>query len=214
MKLFLNKIAVRLKGLYMMKFGPVVRTLRTPPLPRNPDGKVLLHIGCGDQDDPRYINLDARAMPHVHKVTQSLDLMEFASDSLDLIYACHVLEHVSHLKLKETLSRWRTRLKPGGVLRLAVPDFDTIVQIYGDQHKSIDAVKLALLGGQEYPFNYHYSIFNLPFLRELLKESGFSVVRPWDPAKAPYYSFHDWASADFKIGEKRYPISLNLEGVR
>lgn len=214
MSSILEKIAVRVKDFYMTNLGPAVRAVRTPPMPKNADGKVLLHIGCGDQDDPRYINLDARAMPHVHKVTQSLDLADFEPGSIDLIYACHVLEHVSHLKLNETVAGWRSRLKPGGVLRLAVPDFDAIVHIYGDQGKSIDAIKLALLGGQEYPFNYHSAIFNREYLKRLLRDSGFSEVRDWDPATAQYYSFKDWASADFKIGEKSYPISLNLEGVK
>jgi SAM-dependent methyltransferase len=214
MKLLLKKISDRLRHVYMVNLGPIVRAFAAPPLPKNPDGKVLVHIGCGELNDARYVNLDARSMPHVHHVTQSLDLEDFPQDSIDLIYACHVLEHVSHRQLPSTLSNWFSRLKHGGILRLSVPDFDVIVEIYQDQGENINAIKLPLFGGQEYDFNYHNSVFNHGYLHDLLKDCGFAAVRVWEPGSAVYYDFDDWAKAKFELNDKQYKISLNLEAVK
>lgn len=209
-----SKVFNKIKHIYLVKFGNLVRIVKFPPLPKNPDGKVLVHIGCGELNDSRYINIDARSMPHVHHVTQSLELSQFDSSSVDLIYSCHVLEHLSYRNLSSTISNWFSRLKPGGILRISVPSFDAIIEIYSDQGKSIDAIKLPLLGGQDYDFNYHNSIFNYSCLTELLRRCGFTNIRQWDPKSASYYNFDDWAGKKFIVGGKEYQISLNLEAVK
>lgn len=214
LRLLINKIINKVKYAYVVKFGPVVRAIKSPFFPKNADGKILVHIGCGELNDSRYINIDARSMPHVHYVTQSLELNQFSPGSVDLIYACHVLEHLSHRNIFSILSNWFSCLKPGGILRLAVPNFDAIIEIYQDQGKNIDTIKLPLLGGQEYDFNYHKSVFNHRYLYDLLKNCGFIIIKEWDPKSAPYYSFDDWAGRAFIAGGKEYQLSLNLEAVK
>ena len=209
-----NKIICKLKHYYIVGLGPFIRTIKAPPFPNNPNGEILVHIGCGEQNDTRYINIDARSMPHVHYTSKSLELTQFSNNSIDLIYACHVLEHISHRKLLQTFSNWFRRLKNGGVLRLAVPNFDTIIEIYQDNEKSIDAIRLPLLGGQEDEFDYHAAVFNYNFLYGLLEHCGFTSIREWDPKSAPYYSFDDHAGRKFIVGGKEYKLSLNLEAIR
>ncbi len=53
-----------------------------------------LHLGCGEKFLPGYVHVDARKFPHVDYVTDKLDnLNMFADNSVEEIYACHVLEH-------------------------------------------------------------------------------------------------------------------------
>lgn len=55
---------------------------------------MKLHIGCGERYLPGWKHLDARKFPHVDYVTDKLDALDmFADNSLEEIYACHVLEH-------------------------------------------------------------------------------------------------------------------------
>jgi hypothetical protein len=105
-------------------------------------------------------------------------------------------------------------LKPGGILRIAVPDFDLIVRLYSASGRDLKVVAPALMGGQDYPYNFHYSVFNATFLTDLLQRGGFKVVRPWDPASASYHGFKDWSSGVVPWSGGEYPISLNLEGVK
>ena len=37
-------------------------------MPANADGKVLVHIGCGELNDARYVNVDKRKLRHIHIV--------------------------------------------------------------------------------------------------------------------------------------------------
>lgn len=89
-------------------------------LPQGADGKILLHIGCGDIDAPGFVNLDARPQPHVHIVTTNLFKLSMIPDgAVDLIYMSHVLEHVSHLDVVSAMREFRRILRPDGVLRVS-----------------------------------------------------------------------------------------------
>jgi hypothetical protein len=95
-----------------------------------------------------------------------------------------------------------------------VPDFEAIIQIYQSHGKDINDIQLPLMGGQEYDFNYHKSVFNRAYLNDLLKKCGFSCVIDWNVKSALYYGFDDWAGRAFVVCGKEYRISLNLEAVK
>lgn len=44
----------------------------------------------------------------------------FDDDSVELIYACHVIEYFDRIEVLDVLHEWRQVLKSGGFLRLAV----------------------------------------------------------------------------------------------
>jgi predicted SAM-dependent methyltransferase len=187
------------------------RALFKPPLPENPGNKVYIHIGCGDVASPEFINVDARPAPHVHYIRDATDLSVFGKGYADLIYACHVLEHIRHTELKKTLWEWRRILKPGGILRLSVPDFDKLVGIYRHCGQDIDSILGPLMGGQEHEYNVHYSVFTEGYLTRILREAGFTEVRPWDPKTAQHHNFRDWADSNIMRNGRSFPVSLNLE---
>ena len=190
------------------------RRLLAPKLPVNADGKIRIHLGCGDVASPGFINVDARPAPHVHHVCDVTDLSVFADNSGDLVYACHVLEHVSHMAMRRTLWEWRRVLKPGGVLRLSVPDFDKIIHIYESCSRSMDTILPPLMGGQTYKHDAHYCAFNRQYLSQRLVEAGFSEIREWDPEAVSNHDFTDWANTEFSVEGRSFPISLNLEAVK
>jgi predicted SAM-dependent methyltransferase len=185
-----------------------------PQLPQNSDGKVLIHLGCGDVNSPEFINVDARPAPHVHYVRDVTDLSIFPDNHADIVYASHLLEHIRHNALRKTLWEWRRVLKPGGILRLSVPDFDALLDIYEACGHDIDSIAAPLMGGQDYAENIHYSVFNQEYLARLLKEAGFQSVRKWDPQQVDYHAFEDWASKTIEYAGKKYRVSLNLEAIK
>ena len=192
----------------------VKRVIKVPKLPKNKDGKVLIHLGCGPIDDSRWINVDLLYLPHIHYIQDITKLNNFPDDTADLIYACHVFEHISHRSLRDVLTEWRRVLKPGGILRLSVPDFDDIIKIYNSESGEIGSVVKPLMGGQDYAYNFHYSIFNKTYLSDLLKNAGFKEIQEWNPETAPYHNFNDWSSKLYPINGHEYRISLNLEAVK
>ena len=188
---------------------------RLNDLPHAADGKRLLHIGCGEIVATGFINLDARPGPHVHIVTQDLFRLEMIPDyAFDLVYMSHVLEHVSHLNVIETLKELCRILKVGGVLRVSVPDFDHILTLYRATDHDIRAIEQPLMGGQDYAFNYHYMVFNDAHLRKLMLNSGFREAQAWNPRDCAHHDFEDWASKTISWEGREYEISLNIEAVK
>lgn len=179
-----------------------------------PAGELRLHLGCGDIDHPGFVNIDARPRPHVHYVQAIDSLQRFASDSAVLVYSSHCLEHVPHGEVVRVLAEWRRVLRPGGVVRLSVPDFDHIVDAYLDSGRDMDCVQMPLMGEQNYAFNFHYTAFSRRSLEAALLQAGFSEVRGWTPGTDAYSSLPDWSGRSFRYRGKTYPISLNLEALK
>ncbi len=91
---------------------------------------MKLHLGCGSKHIDGFINIDARALPEVDEVDDVKTLQKFDINTVDLIYASHILEHITRLEYTNVLSRWYDLLKEGGVLRIAVPDIEKVFEHY------------------------------------------------------------------------------------
>ena len=64
---------------------------------------MKLHLGCGKRFIPGFYHIDALPYPHVDKVGSVDDLQGIRSDSINLIYACHVLEHFPRNSAKRVI---------------------------------------------------------------------------------------------------------------
>jgi predicted SAM-dependent methyltransferase len=200
-----------LKDRYRWHWWRLLRLIQPPPLPVNPEGKVYVHLGCGRIKDPRFVNVDAMPWPHVHHVGDVEHLPMFSADSADMIYVSHCLEHISFLQVPAVLQEWCRVVKPGGWLRISVPDFDDILRVYDANNRRIESIEQTLLGGQDYPFNFHKSAYNRARLASLLKEAGFDDVREWRPDGDALATLDDWSRRTIVVNGNNYPISLNLE---
>lgn len=182
--------------------------------PRLPAGEVNLHLGCGAIQHPRFINIDGMPGGHIHFIRDIDNLSIFKTGSVDLIYASHCLEHFSHLALPAVIAEWHRVLKKGGTLRLSVPDFDLLLDIYRANGDAIESVVGILMGGQDYRYNFHMSLFNRDYLQKLLDAAGFARVEPWQPGSCELTTFDDWSNRQFLYRGCEYPVSLNLQGIK
>lgn len=192
----------------------LMRLLIPPKFPQRPDGRKLVHLGCGEIDHPQFINVDALRRHHVHYVHTVERLPMFTDNSVDLIYCCHCLEHLSHLEVPGVLTEWARVIKPGGTLRISVPDFDKILAIYQDTGKDMREIQAVLMGGQDYQYNFHKVAFSHSYLKGLMEKAGFTSVCIWEPGSDDLKTFNDWSGRPLKVNGKPYPISLNLEGTK
>ena len=174
------------------------------------EGRRNLHLGCGLINHPDYINVDIFPAPHVHYVRKIDNLKPFADNTIDLVYASHCLEHFSYRKTGHVLEEWFRVLKPRGILRVSVPDFDLLVEIYKSFGNDINRILPPLMGGQNSRFDFHYSVFNYEALAKNLYSVGFSEVRRWE-AKSIETGMDDWASTPYVIDGRAFPVSINVE---
>jgi predicted SAM-dependent methyltransferase len=194
----------KVKAAILVILYPAIWAHRRMGLPRKLRSRspLWIHFGCGDISDSRFINVDARPLAHVDYVTKSPLMPAIPKQSAELIYACHVFEHISHFgDQTRALARWRSILKPGGQLLISVPDFDKIVGLYQRGEREFASLQPALMGGQEYPGNFHFSVFTTDHLRTVLESAGFTNIRHWRAEENDNWP-KDWSWDDF--------ISLNL----
>lgn len=205
--------AIRISVFHLRQWlGMLRRALR----PRHrPDGRPLrLHLGCGSIDHPGFVNVDGIDRPHVHFVQSIARLGRFGDGCAEFVYSSHTLEHFPREDTLAVLREWRRVLAPGGRLCLSVPDFDRILQIYQASGQDVSTILAPLFGGQDYPFNFHYTSFTARSLGALLREAGFSAVEHWEYGCDAWHNLPDWSGRTIQVNGQAIPISLNLQATR
>jgi len=90
----------------------------------------MVNVGCGRHFHQDWINLDlVSGIPGVvrYDLRQGLP---FDEGVCDVIYHSHLLEHLTHEAARLFLSDCFRVLRPGGILRVVVPDLEGIVRAY------------------------------------------------------------------------------------
>jgi predicted SAM-dependent methyltransferase len=176
---------------------------------------IKLHIGCGDKYIPGFVHVDVRKLPHVDYVTTADNLEIFADGSVDLIYSCHMLEHLPRTTVPKVLAEWHRVLRPGGTLRLAVPDFEKIAEVYRETG-TIKPLRGLLCGGQDYPENNHYGVFDFTHLSKILEEAGFRNVHRYNWQDTIHKDYDDFSQAYLPHMDKGNGtlMSLNVEATK
>lgn len=102
------------------------------------------------------------------------DGANYADGEFDAVILWHVYEHLADAG--EAMRTFRRIIKPGGVLVIAVPNFDSL-QAQATQY-----------GWFHLDMPRHYSHFGAPWLREQLPKSGFRVLgeHHGSPEQNPY----------------------------
>lgn len=102
----------------------------------------LINLGCGSRycSDPAWTNVDFNSSAPNVIAHNLLDGIPFPDATFDAAYHSHVLEHLAKNDGARFVRECFRVLKPGGVLRVAVPDLEQICRIY------LDALEKAELG--------------------------------------------------------------------
>jgi predicted SAM-dependent methyltransferase len=91
-----------------------------------------LNIGCGIHyaKAAEWVNLDFSSNDSSVITHNLLRGIPFPDKRFDLVYHSHVLEHFSKEDGEKLIQECHRVLKPGGVLRIAIPDLETIARLY------------------------------------------------------------------------------------
>jgi predicted SAM-dependent methyltransferase len=179
---------------------------------------LKLHLGCGKRYIPGFVHVDVQPAPHVDHVADVRRLTFAADESADLIYACHVLEHFGRFEYRAVLEEWLRVLKPGGILRLSVPDFAACAALYYEEGlvDGLSGLMGLISGGQRDAFDFHKMIFDEAFLTAELKALGCREVRRWDWRTTEHAAVDDFSQAYIPhlAKDSGRHMSLNLEGLK
>ncbi len=143
-----------------------------------------LNWGCGHAGEPGWINSDLKDGPDIQITADIREGLPLDDDSLDYVVSNHALPMISYPDLVPVLRELRRMLKPGGVLRLGLPDLDRNIQAYlrrDVQPFLVPDSDVRSFGGKFIVhllwYGYSVTLFTADFIEELLSEAGFQQVR-------------------------------------
>lgn len=183
---------------------------------------MRLNIGCGPTPTPGWVNYDnswsvrlagrpvlvrllARAglftdaQRHLCEVAAAEGIRYATAQSIphgdgtvDVIYSSHMLEHLDRREAGQFLTEAHRVLRPGGILRIAVPDLRMLVERYiadGDADRLVEASLLAAVHPTSVPAKLRYVLlgsrhhawmYDARSLTALMEGAGFESVRSQD----------------------------------
>ena len=152
---------------------------------------LKIYYGCGANFQKGYINVDIRWTPTVDLLANLKWCSRFFEGRCQEVYLSHVLEHYNYpgknLSLKrgtilDALNDVNKMLVNRGTIRLAVPDFHTLSELYISGGQPLfPRLTGRICGEQNYPQNLHRCVFDRDFLALCLEKSGFTDLIEWDP---------------------------------
>ena len=173
---------------------------------------MKLHLGCGEKIIKGFINVDIRKFDGVDVVQDITNLKNFIPNSISLIYASHVLEHISRREYINVLRHWYDLLETGGILRISVPDIESVFEHYSE-NKNLEILRGLIWGGQTYCENYHYCGWDFKTIKEDLESVGFENVIRYDWRKTEHSNIDDFSQCYLPHMDKENGklMSLNVE---
>ncbi len=175
---------------------------------------IKINLGCGKRNFGKdWVHIDGGDYPHLD--SKDIINLSYDNNTVDLIYTSHVLEYFDRQEAKFIIEEWRRVLKPNGVLRIAVPDFKAMAQLYITGTVSLKSILGPLYGkmlmGDQYI--YHKTVYDYDSLKNLLEQASLKQIKIYDWRKTEHSNFDDQSQAYYPHMDKINGtlISLNME---
>ena len=106
-----------------------------------------INLACGSffVDNSNWINFDYSSSSNSVKKANLLKRLPLKQEIADLVYSSHFLEHIPYAKVTDFLTEILRILKPGGGVRLVLPDLENMANSYVNLRKLGDHQKADFL---------------------------------------------------------------------
>lgn len=148
-----------------------------------------LHIGCGKNVLPGWLNCDQSLFfPQVIYLDATAPL-PFADASFDFVFSEHMIEHVPFVAGQRMLHECFRILKPGGVIRISTPNLESIASLMCEPATPEKEIYIRIATDKYIPENekylpgfvvnnfywdfWHYFIYDPATLTQALESAGF-----------------------------------------
>jgi len=169
-----------------------------------------LNWGCGPKPDPGWINSDVKQGPGIDVTCDIREGLPLESESIDYAVSIHALQELTYYEIVPALEELRRVLKPGGVLRLALPDAALGIRAYVDGEADyflVPDTDAGTIGGkfcvQLTWYGHSRSLFTRDFIDELLTRAGFETTVACDYQETAS-SFPEITTRDNRKGESLF----------
>jgi predicted SAM-dependent methyltransferase len=160
---------------------------------------VKLNLGCGTDYKTGWINIDNNSDNNIEKLDLNWDLrnpLPFDDNSVNFIFNEHFFEHLTVEEGQICMKDFMRVLRPGGVMRIAMPDLEGAVASYMDKNWrkkaflrkfGLDFVQTrAELINMNFREWGHKWLYDWEELERRLKEAGYTNIKHCKRGKSEY----------------------------
>lgn len=161
---------------------------------------MKLYLGCAEppfhqQHYTLFPDLDSWTWVDLYvdhpqvKKWDATKLSEVMDNSVEKIYASHLLEHFPHVQVPQILKTWYSKLKTDGRIYINVPDLawashqlyklsqGALLDGYYNQFGGEHGLQEIFYGSEAHEGEYHKSGYISSYLNQLLTEAGFKDIK-------------------------------------
>lgn len=156
--------------------------------------RLTLNLGSGDRTYDEYpeksgykcINLDKRLEWDRVDIAAHVRFIPFKDETFDYILASDIIEHFPISYTNSLLKEWSRVLKSNGIIEIRTPNLRWVQRFYQPGHNA-QFISHHIFGGQDYPGNFHYVIFDREWLNKICNSVGLAEVDYWEaPAESNF----------------------------
>lgn len=142
---------------------------------------LLIHPGSQNAHKAGWVNIDLAGYP-VELRWNLVRSLPFAAGKTDAVFHEHLLEHFSLTEGLVLAQDWHRVLKPGGVLRIGVPDAGAYMSSYsepgGETLRTLrpEAATRLLAVSALFYWPHHLTMYDFETLQLLLTAAGFEQI--------------------------------------
>ena len=138
-----------------------------------------------------------------HDLSLSLPLHD---NTVDFIYSSHFLEHLFKNDAVNLLKACAQALKPGGIIRISIPDLAYAVSLYGLGKKTEMLEDYFFVSGKGSYLARHKYMYDFDLIKTVLEQVGFIGVTRCD--------YHQGKIPDLKVLDVYPDVSLFVEATK
>ena len=178
---------------------------------------IKINMGCGWRNFGNdWIHIDGGDYKHLNH--NNICELPYENNTVDLIYASHVIEYFDRNEVEVLLKEWKRVLKNKGVLRISVPNFAVLSDLYKSGILKLEGLLGPLYGKMNMAENsiYHKTVYDFDSLKNVLNKCGFKNVDFYDWRHTCHSEYDDHSQAYIPHMDKENGtlISLNVECIK
>lgn len=153
--------------------------------------KKYLNVGCGSNSHQNFVNLDYNWNPQIDICWDITKGIPLPNESVEGVYTEHCLEHLPFRTIDFVLNEFWRVLKPGGTVRIIVPDGELYLTRYTNllNGKTTESLPYSESDGWHelyspimsinriFRTHGHLFISDFDCFRQLLVKNGFSEIK-------------------------------------
>lgn len=139
---------------------------------------IRLNLGSGSNRKQDYLSVDMYD-PAADLMIDITRRLPWDDNSVDSIYACHVIEHLSRAEWEFCRKDWARVLKPGGDIEILCPNILKVCEKFINDPTDSYAM-MQLYGLQSTPGEFHKNGFMVTSLIESFPDFEIHMLPPTD----------------------------------